>query len=261
MIRWTQKKLNMPYWLWLIFFLVALFVLGRLTYFISNTAIETLLARFTKAENLGNLMNLLIGLLAAFTFWATIRITIFLITEEFKINKYLSWFIFLSLFLFITGSMFIHQFTEPPTELELALRDSSSSMKEAEINCKPDNNYIYFGDNMTCNITPKINNISGEVRFKDEAGNLVFSQSLNNNLVIKIPSSKVNRIEFDVKGVNNHNINKEYEIGWTFKAINKGEREELNNKFISYMLTLLLVVFVSVPTALVSIKHLLEKKK
>lgn len=168
--------------------------------------------------------------------------------------------IYVAFCIFILGAIFI-TFTFGKPQLSLFLRDSTTGDKIGNITCEDHYNIGRFiaGNEINCDYAPKLTNMSGNVSF-------ILSNGANKVQMISDPivfnsATDVERITFNIYGLDEHNQNKSFVTSNNFKFLTVDEEEKRNDTFITYFLALLGIILFSVPPLMATWKTLDNNEK
>jgi hypothetical protein len=206
---------------------------------------------------------------APLLFYGVISVTLFVIIVWYLIYTILRYFhnehhtqmpnlwVFVTLTLmtlfFATGAMVLnHYYGEP--QLSLVLRNSDNIYEiKGNITCKDNLGLLTAGNEIYCEVNPKLTNISANVSFQINNGSIIIQNF--SDLRFFAPEDVYN-ILFNIRGIDIHNETLNLQVGYRIKFYTETERRELGEKYATYFLFLLAAVLFSVPVMMNNFKSL-----
>ena len=208
-------------------------------------------------RNLGRLNLLEILLNVNFVVVMTI-IVYYLISGIYTIFKKKPnwWFwgtILLMLFLFYSGTMIIDS-EVGVKDIKLKLRNMNGTIY-ADEGIKCSRNFL-VGDSVSCAVLPLLKNITANITFTFENGT---SETIN-KLTFIAPSNLKN-ICFEVEGIEINNNKRHLSICNPHHFFTEKDYIEIRKTFLSYVIGLFGIIFVTVPYTVLNFKKLLGRDK
>jgi len=169
-----------------------------------------------------------------------------------KINWWFWGTVLLMLFFFYFG-IFVLDDQIGLQPIKLVLRNIDGSIYDVKgIEC---NNNFVIGENVSCKVLPKLKNVTTKITFFFENGTKEGINDLN-----FVAPDNLKSICFNVDGIDASNIKRELSVCTNYRFLSKEEYIERRKMFLSYLVGLFGVIFVTIPTAIVNIKKLWKRK-
>jgi|GEM_PF-1980748 len=162
----------------------------------------------------------------------------------------------------ILGIVFITIMFGKP-QFELVLREAVNGSIAGNITCTDNSGYLLIGNEITCTTEPKLSNplVFISFDFLDGARPQPHGQS---NLTFIAPSN-LQRIGFNIRGVDEYNQNRSFvtssDVTGSLKFLSEEEAKERKDKFIGFFLALLGIILFTVPAAMVNLRELAKEEK
>ncbi|MBN2095747.1 MAG: hypothetical protein JW727_06890 [Candidatus Aenigmarchaeota archaeon] len=140
-------------------------------------------------------------------------------------------------------------------ELNLVLRNENQpNLIEGNINCTASGNIIFVGEKVYCKYSPTLYNTTSKVKFSYL--NKSFETEIFSDQIAFIAPANVTSIEFRIEGYDSEGKFRKLIVSNSYNFLKPEEFEQSREKFIQYLIALLGVIFISVPSAMVNLKNL-----
>ncbi len=234
----------------LIILLIGASLLVVFLYIIGKSIVDVFYRNFGEYNT-----RLYTGLIFASLLYASVVLFTFLLFLLGKLDKKKKWFYICAgvmIFAFIFGIFGIDTaIGNRPLELNLFYKNNSIAGK---ISCLGDSGIVLTNERAICSLEDiNLSNVSIEIK-------LFYNNSLINFTLFEdqfIAPEDVKYVGFRVIGLNNQNKQVELTAGYPYKFLTEGELKENREKFLAYILGLLAIIFITIPSAVVNFRELL----
>jgi len=155
------------------------------------------------------------------------------------------------------GFFFLNSFTSP--ELNSLLRDARNGTVIGELNCTDNTGHFLANGIVICKIKqPDLHNFTVNISFTLKNGT-TFVESQNNNISFISPYD-MKRIQFDIVGLDKTNNSISLSTARDFEFYTESQYSESKGKYITYLIGIITIIFITIPSVMANFKKLCEEK-
>jgi len=174
-----------------------------------------------------------------------------------SINIWLETTVLLIMLFSISGFYFLGGFMSH--DLSSILRDSKNGTAYGVMFCTDNSGYFLVNSNVVCNVKqPDLHNFTINITFIFKNGT-AFVETQNNNILFISPYDS-KRIVFDLVGLDKTNNVVSLSTARDFEFYTENQYKERNSKFLTYLIGILTVIFIAIPSVMVNFKELCKKE-
>lgn len=219
--------------------------------------------------NIGNLITLDLLIIAIGTIMLYGIISFFyylwkfITTGKIEIKSWVWGTIGIMILFMVTGLIFINQSTTNELALNLNDEKKNQSQTDYQIKCQGESQRLIYDSGYECIVLKKddksvlVENVTGSVLFKNE-DKLITKSNFKDEITFAVPNN-TSYVLFNIYGkIENKSMN--LSSGYYFNFIGKEEEKQIKKEFLNNLFLLFTLVFFSIPTMMVSFKHLAKKE-